>query len=317
MTATSLLALPHVTVDRLCGCRRPSSCRSRSSPSWSPRRSPRPIHRLRPGPRTPRPQRRALVRHDHLGRDLHAQIVYGTAFSMTSALIAVGIGVLAGGLIGLLAGFVDTVLSRLVDVLQTIPRFLLAIIVIALGFDTTNTAIAAGISAIGVFARLMRAEIIKTRQAAFVEAAFLQGGSRWHVLWRHVLPNASRSVLALAVLQVGLSILMIAGLAFLGHGDPPQAIRHDVPVCHPRYRQRAGDRAVPAAPSHELDPHLPGHGRGQRARQPPRALGDGTTMPPIPLRKSASGWDAGHAGRWITRRLVPRGSTRSNGCSPC
>jgi len=165
---------------------------------------------------------------DHLGRDLYARIVYGTASSVTSALIAVVIGVVAGGLIGLLTGFlggwVDIVLARLVDVLLAIPNFLLAVIVVtALGFDTINAAIATGVSAVAVFARVMRSEVIKTRQATFVEASFLSGGSRWHILSRHVLPNASRSVLPLAVLQFGLSILVIASLAFLGYGDPPPA----------------------------------------------------------------------------------------------
>jgi peptide/nickel transport system permease protein len=165
---------------------------------------------------------------DHLGRDLYTRVVYGTASSVTSALIAVVIGVVAGGLIGLLAGFlggwVDIVLARLVDVLLAIPSFLLAVIIVtALGFDTTNAAIATGVSAVAVFARVMRSEVIKTRQATFVEASFLLGGSRWHILLRHVLPNASRSVLPLAVLQFGLSILVIASLAFLGYGDPPPA----------------------------------------------------------------------------------------------
>ncbi|MCX8997409.1 ABC transporter permease [Rhizobiaceae bacterium BDR2-2] len=165
---------------------------------------------------------------DHLGRDLYTRVVYGTASSVTSALIAVVIGVAAGGLIGLLAGFlggwVDIVLARLVDVLLAIPSFLLAVIVVtALGFDTVNAAIATGVSAVAVFARVMRSEVIKTRQATFVEASFLLGGSRWHILSRHVLPNASRSVLPLAVLQFGLSILVIAGLAFLGYGDSPPA----------------------------------------------------------------------------------------------
>ena len=165
---------------------------------------------------------------DHLGRDLYTRVVYGTASSVTSALIAVVIGVLAGGLIGLLAGFlggwVDIVLARLVDILLAIPSFLLAIIIVtALGFDTTNTAIATGVSAVAVFARVMRSEVIKTRQVTFVEASFLQGGSRSFILLRHVLPNASRSVLTLAVLQFGLSILVIASLAFLGYGDPPPA----------------------------------------------------------------------------------------------
>ncbi|MDQ0506810.1 ABC transporter permease [Xanthobacter agilis] len=165
---------------------------------------------------------------DHLGRDLYARVVYGTASSVTSALIAVTIGVVAGGTVGLLAGFfggwVDTVIARLVDVLLAIPNFLLAVIVVtALGFDTLNVAIATGVSAVAVFARVMRAEAIKTRQATFVEASFLLGGSRWHILTRHVLPNASRSALPLAVLQFGLSILVIASLAFLGYGDPPPA----------------------------------------------------------------------------------------------
>jgi peptide/nickel transport system permease protein len=165
---------------------------------------------------------------DHLGRDLYTRVVYGTASSVSSALIAVVIGVIAGGSIGLLAGFlggwVDTALARLMDVLLAIPKFLLAVIVVtAIGFDTTNAAIATGVSAVAVFARVMRSEVIKTRAATFVEASYLLGGSRWHILWRHVLPNASRSVLPLAVLHFGDSILVIAGLAFLGYGDPPPA----------------------------------------------------------------------------------------------
>jgi peptide/nickel transport system permease protein len=165
---------------------------------------------------------------DHLGRDEFARVVYGTASSVGSAIVAVGIGVLVGGLIGLLAGFLsgltDAVLSRFVDVLLAIPSFLLAVVVVSsLGFETINAAIATGVSAVAVFARVMRSEVITTRRAVFVEASFLQGGSRWHVLGRHVLPNASRSVLSLAVLQFGLSILVIAGLAFLGYGDPPPA----------------------------------------------------------------------------------------------
>lgn len=165
---------------------------------------------------------------DHLGRDLFSRVVHGTASSVSSALIAVGIAVVVGGLFGLVAGFIggwtDTVLARLVDVLLSIPEFLLAVVVVsALGFETINAAIATGVSAVGVFARVMRAEVLKTRRAVFVEASYLQGGSRWHILLRHVLPNASRSLLSLAVLQFGYSILLIAGLAFLGFGDPPPA----------------------------------------------------------------------------------------------
>ncbi len=165
---------------------------------------------------------------DNLGRDLLARIIHGTASSVASALVAVAIAVVVGGLIGLIAGFfggwLDVTLARIVDVLLAIPSFLLAVVVVSsLGFDTINAAIATGISAVAVFARVMRAEALKVRQAVFVESSALQGGSRWHVLLTHVLPNASRSVASLAVLQFGVSVLVIAGLAFLGYGDPPPA----------------------------------------------------------------------------------------------
>lgn len=165
---------------------------------------------------------------DHLGRDQFTRVIFGTQSSVLSAFVAVVIGVVVGGAVGLVAGFfggwTDAALSRIVDVLLAIPSFLLAVVVVSsLGFQTINAAIATGVSAVAVFARVMRSEVLKTRRAVFVEASALQGGSRAHILFRHVLPNASRSILTLAVLQFGLSILVIAGLAFLGYGDPPPA----------------------------------------------------------------------------------------------
>jgi peptide/nickel transport system permease protein len=165
---------------------------------------------------------------DHLGRDLLTRIVHGSASSMTSALVAVAIGVLVGGLLGLLGGYfggwIDAVIGRLVDVLLAIPGFLLAVVVVtALGYDTRNAAIATGVSAVAVFARLMRAEVLRVRTSVYIEAARMNGGSALYVLLRHVLPNAVRPVLSLAVLQFGIAVLVIAGLAFLGYGDPPPA----------------------------------------------------------------------------------------------
>lgn len=174
------------------------------------------------------PSAQHLFGTDDLGRDLYARVVHGSASSVTSALIAVAIGVIVGSLIGLLAGFLegwtDLVLARFVDVLLAIPGFLFAVVIVsALGFKTTNAAIATGVTAIAVFARVMRAEVIKVRKTTFIEASYLQGGSRWQILRTHILPNASRSIVPLAVLQFGLAILVIAGLAFLGYGDPPPA----------------------------------------------------------------------------------------------
>ncbi|WP_159992418.1 ABC transporter permease [Roseomonas sp. 18066] len=165
---------------------------------------------------------------DHLGRDLYARVVQGTWSSVTSALIATLIGLAIGGLLGLASGFlggwVDTVIGRLIDMLLAIPNFLLAVVIVsAFGFQTINVAVATGVASVAVFARLMRSEVMKTSTAVFVEASVLVGGRAAHVLLRHVLPNAYRSVVALAVLQFGTSILTIAGLAFLGYGDPPPA----------------------------------------------------------------------------------------------
>jgi peptide/nickel transport system permease protein len=165
---------------------------------------------------------------DNLGRDEFARIVHGAGPSVGTALVAVGIGLFAGGLIGLAGGFiggwVDAVLGRLVDTLLAIPGFLLAVVVVTgLGFDTLNAAIATGVSSVAIFARLMRAEVMKIRHSVFVESSYLQGGFRGYVLFRHVLPNAYRSVLALAVLQLGSAIIVIAALAFLGYGSPPPA----------------------------------------------------------------------------------------------
>lgn len=165
---------------------------------------------------------------DHLGRDLFTRVVHGSAASVSSAVLAVVVGLVFGGLLGLLAGFlggwIDLVIARLVDVLLAIPNFLLAVVIVSVfGFETVNIAITTGVSAVAVFARVMRSEVLKTSTSVFVEASGLLGGSRWHILLRHVLPNSSRSVSALAVLHFGTSILTIAGLAFLGYGDPPPA----------------------------------------------------------------------------------------------
>ena len=150
------------------------------------------------------------------------------AMNLSSGFPAAGSWVVLGGLLGLLGGYlggwVDAVIGRVVEVLLAIPGFLLAVVVVtALGYDTRNAAIATGISAVAVFARLMRAEVLRVRTSVFIEAARVTGGSAAHVLLRHVLPNALRPVLSLAILQFGIAILVIAGLAFLGYGDPPPA----------------------------------------------------------------------------------------------
>lgn len=165
---------------------------------------------------------------DYLGRDVYTRVVHGAALSLQATVIAVTVALVVGGLIGLVAGFVgrwvDEGLMRVVDVMLAIPAVLLSLALItALGYGTVNVAIAVGIAGVASFARVMRAETLRIRQTAYVEAA-RSVGTRWYAtLWRHVLPNAMGPVLVLAVLEFGLAILAVSSLSFLGYGAPPPA----------------------------------------------------------------------------------------------
>lgn len=163
---------------------------------------------------------------DALGRDLWARVVHGSVHSLSGAFLAVAVGLVAGTLIGLLAGAtggrVDDALMRFVDVLLAVPSLLLSLtIIILLGFGTINAAIAVGVASVASFARLVRSEVVRVRRSDYVEAAFGSGGRFAQVLWRHVLPNSLTSVAALAALQFGSAILSISTLGFLGYGAPP------------------------------------------------------------------------------------------------
>ena len=165
---------------------------------------------------------------DELGRDEFSRVVHGAQLSLKATLIAVAVAFVVGGSIGLVAGFVgrwvEDVLMRVVDVLLSIPALFLSLaLVTALGYGTVKVAIAVGIASVAGFARVMRSEVLRVRQAVYVEAA-RSCGTRWYaVLGRHVLPNAIGPVMVLATLDFGASILAVSSLSFLGYGAPPPA----------------------------------------------------------------------------------------------
>jgi len=163
---------------------------------------------------------------DQLGRDLFARGVWGASHSLSGALVAVAVGLVAGTLLGVVAGAAggrtEQALMRVVDVLLAIPGLLLALcMIILLGFGTVNAALAVGVTSVASFARLARAEVVRVRHSDYVEAAWASGGTFFSVLWRHILPNSLTSVLAFAALQFGSAILAISTLSFLGYGAPP------------------------------------------------------------------------------------------------
>lgn len=163
---------------------------------------------------------------DQLGRDLFARIVHGSLLTLQATVLAVFVGLVAGSLTGLLAGYrggvVDDVLMRLTDVLLSIPGLLLSLaLVTALGFGTLKVALAVGVTSVSTFARIMRAEVMKIGRSTYVEAA-RASGTRWFaVLLRHVLPNAAGPVLVYAAIDFGAVILQVSSLSFLGYGAQP------------------------------------------------------------------------------------------------
>lgn len=165
---------------------------------------------------------------DELGRDVFARVVHGAQLSLQATIIAVLVAFAIGGLLGLVAGFVgrwvEDVLMRVVDVLLSIPALFLSLaLVTALGYGTVKVAIAVGLANLAGFARVMRSEVLRVRQAVYVEAARGSGTRWWTVLRRHVLPNAIGPVLVLATLEFGSAILSVSSLSFLGFGAPPPA----------------------------------------------------------------------------------------------
>ncbi|WP_238654313.1 ABC transporter permease [Rothia uropygialis] len=163
---------------------------------------------------------------DHLGRDVFSRVVQGAGASLGTTAIAVLIAFFVGTLLGLLAGtagsIVDTVLMRVVDVLQSVPSLLLSLAVVAaLGAGTVNIAVAVALASIPSFARLMRGEVLRWRNSLFIEAASMSGIRTPEILARHILPHAIGPVFALAAIEFGAAILAISALSFLGFGTQP------------------------------------------------------------------------------------------------
>lgn len=163
---------------------------------------------------------------DHLGRDMLARLLYGGRLSLCIGLFAVaiglGVGVPLGAVSGFQGGWVDLGIQRLADMLLSFPGFLLALSLASiLGVGLHNVIISVGISAIPSFIRLVRGSVLSIREQVFVEAARALGQRSWVIILRHVLPNAVAPIIVQATLNLGSSILVAAGLGFLGLGVQP------------------------------------------------------------------------------------------------
>lgn len=163
---------------------------------------------------------------DEIGRDIMSRLLYGTAVALTIGLVAVTIGLLAGGVIGLVAAYkggkVDGVLMRLMDILLAFPGLLIALAVITfLGPGVVNTMIAIGIGAIPGYARLIRGDVLSFMARDHVLAARSLGAGDVRLMVKHLLPLAIPSILVFSSAQLARAILTEAGLSFLGLGVQP------------------------------------------------------------------------------------------------
>ncbi len=162
---------------------------------------------------------------DSLGRDIASGIAHGAWVSLlvgaVSTVVALAVGVTLGAVAGYAGGWVDDALMRFTEFFQTIPSFVLAVVVVAI-FTPSLGSIVGAIALVSwpPVARVVRAEFMTLKQREYVQAAIVLGRSPLSIAVTDILPNALSPVLVLASLMVGSAILLESALSFLGLGDP-------------------------------------------------------------------------------------------------
>ena len=163
---------------------------------------------------------------DQLGRDLLARVLHGARLALFIGVCTVVVTAITGGLLGLVAGFVErwpsAVLMRLADVQLSFPFILLALTINAIvGLGLRNIILSLSAAGWVVYARVVRGEVLSVKQRDFVHAAAALGAGRARLLFRHVLPNVAPSIIVVASLQFSQFIVAEAAISFLGFGIQP------------------------------------------------------------------------------------------------
>lgn len=162
---------------------------------------------------------------DSLGRDLLAGLFYGSRVSLTigaaAAAVSLVIGVLFGAIAGYYGGWIDDVLMRLTDAMQTIPSLLSAVAIVGvIGPSLTTITIAIAIVSWPMIARLVRAEFLRLRTYDFVQSCKIIGMSDMRIIFGQILPNCLAPIIVSSSVLVATAIIVEASLSFLGLGDP-------------------------------------------------------------------------------------------------
>ncbi|MGO8830644.1 MAG: ABC transporter permease subunit [Steroidobacteraceae bacterium] len=160
---------------------------------------------------------------DEVGRDLLSRVIWGSRASVVAGIatvaISMSIGTLIGAFSGLSAGWVDTAIMRTMDILLAFPSFILAMtLAAALGPSLINAIIPIAIVRTPFYVRLARGQALTLRDRAYVRAAVSFGSSTWHIVRRHILPNSLAPIVVQSTLDIGLAILTVSALSFIGLG---------------------------------------------------------------------------------------------------
>ncbi|WP_280769356.1 ABC transporter permease [Salipaludibacillus daqingensis] len=160
---------------------------------------------------------------DHQNRDILSRVIHGTKETLLIGFVSVAIGTVIGTVLGLLAGYyggwLDSLVTRMTDVLLAFPGILLAIAVIAfLGAGITNIIFAVAVFTIPVFIRIVRASTLSLKEMTYVEAAKSIGVPNTVIIFRHIFPGTLSVVMVYLTMRIGVAILIGAALSFLGLG---------------------------------------------------------------------------------------------------
>ncbi|MGH6618666.1 MAG: ABC transporter permease [Alphaproteobacteria bacterium] len=176
---------------------------------------------------------------DTLGRSMLARLIVASRNTLSIALISVLLAMAIGGFLGLIAGYigrtVGNVIMRLSDIIQSFPSLLLAVVVLyMLEPRVGNLIIVLAITRIPSYLRVTRAEVLEIRERVFVDAARALGGSRAHILFRHITPVVAPTLLTILTVDFAIVMLAESGLSFLGIGIQPPEITWGLMVAQGR-----------------------------------------------------------------------------------